>query len=195
MFMTANPLEEALEKAMRRVLNDRRIFQMRIELIGQAGWTKLRDALSQGNGATALQVIGAAKDDLARKINTEGDQRKRQDLDNARKLLEGLEANIKQGSYAANRVFELMDQFGPVECKLSRDVLQDLGVVIERYDRTTVDQFFLYKIQEGPGYQRQPLTALLEIVRELHVQGVGPLKIAFFVRKIRALDQLVEVLR
>lgn len=188
--MTANPLEEA----MRRVLNDRRIFWMTQELIGKADWAKLRDALSGGDSDTALGVVASAKDSIAKRINAERDPRNRQHVESAQQLLSGLEAKLKQAPSSVTRVLELMDSFGPVRCNLPDT--EDMGKVIEGYGRPTVEEFFTYKIQkEGEQRRRQALVALFEEVRRLYDQHVEPLQIAFFIRKIDSLNQLVEVLR
>lgn len=188
--MTANPLEEA----MRRVLNDRRIFWMPQMLIGKADWAKLRDALSGGGSATALGVVASAKDSLMKKINEERDSKNQQHLEDADKLLDGLKAKIQQTPSSINRVLDLMDSFGPVRCNLPDT--EDMGKVIEGYGRPTVEQFFTYKIQKERDQRRQQaLVALFEEVRRLYDGHVEPLQIAFFVRKIDSLNQLVEVLR
>ena len=109
MFMTANPLEEA----MRRVLNDRRIFWMPQELIGKADWAKLRDALSGDDSDTALRVVASAKGGLATKINVERDPRNRQHLESAQQLLNGLEAKIRQAPSSVNRVPRVDGQLRP----------------------------------------------------------------------------------
>ncbi len=188
--MTASPLEEA----MRRVLNDRRIFWMPQELIGKADWAKLKDALSTEDSDTALGVVASAKDGLEKKINAERDPTRRQHLEGAQQLLDGLGAKIQQAPSSINRVLDLMESFGPVRCNLPDT--EDLGKVIEGYGRPTVEQFFSYKIQkEGNQQRRHALAALYEEVRRLYDQHVEPIEIAFFVRKIDSLNQLVEVLR
>lgn len=187
--MTASPLEDA----MRRVLNDRRIFWMPQELIGKADWAKLRDALSRDDSDSALGVVASAKDGLVRRINAERDSTKRQHLEGAGQLLDGLGAKIKQAPTSINRVLDMMESFGPVRCNLPDT--EDLGKVIEGYGRPTVEQFFSYKIQKERDQRRQALAALFEEVRRLYDQHVEPTEIAFFVRKIDSLNQFVEVLR
>ncbi len=188
--MTASPLEDA----MRRVLNDRRIFWMPQELIGKAGWATLRNALDRDDSDTALGVVASAKGDIDKRINAERDARRKQHLEDARQLLNGLEAKIKQAPSSINRVLDLMESFGPVRCNLPDT--EDMGKVIEGYGRPTVEEFFTYKIQKERDQQRQKaLVALFEEVRRLYDLHVEPLEIAFFVRKIDSLNQIVEVLR
>ena len=87
-----------------------------------------------------------------------------------------------------------MDSFGPVRCNLPDT--EDMGKVIEGYGRPTVEEFLSYKIQKEREQRRQQaLVALFEEVRRLYDQHVEPLQIAFFVRKIDSLNQIVEVLR
>ncbi len=188
--MTANPLEEAT----RRVLNDRRIFWMPQELINKAEWVKIREAFSRSDSLVTLKVIAQAKDNLAKKISAEKDPKEKQHLEEARRLLNGLEDQVRKASPTVRQLLEQLESFGPLVCNLPN--LEDFGKVIEGHGRPTAEQFFLYKIQkEKDQRRRQALTALFEVLRELYDRRVEPLEIAFFVRKIDSLTQLVEVLK
>lgn len=188
--MTVNCLEEA----MRRVFNDRRIFGMPRELIGKDNWKKLREAFFNADGSSAMQVIAESKAGFEGKIGLEKDPREKRSLEEAGRLLNGLEVKIKQASPAAGRILGLMDSFGPLRCNLPD--MEDYGKVIEGHARATAEQFFLYKIQKDKDHRRrQALAALLEVVIELYDRQVEPLEIAFFVRKIESLEQIVEVLK
>lgn len=188
--MTANPLEEA----MRRVLNDRRIFRMPQELIGPTQWSQMRNTLSHSDKSTAFSIIAAAQQQLAEKIRAERDPKKKGHLENARQLLHGLEGHIKQDTTVARQILLQLDSFGPLVCNFSKNELEDFGRVIEGHSPPMVKQFFLYKIQKDQR-QRQALSALFEEVERLYDQHVEPLEIAFFVRKIDSLTQIVEVLK
>lgn len=186
--MTANPLEEA----MRRVINDRRIFWMPQELISKTEWEKLREAVYRSDSDTGRQVLTAAKDALAAKLKVERDQERKRDLEADKALLERLEVHIQADS--SRRLLELLESFGPLRANLPN--IEDFGKVIEGHSRPVAEQFFLYKIQkEKDQRQRQALMALFEEVKRLYDQHVEPLEIAFFVRKVDSLTQLVEVLQ
>ncbi|MEM4284331.1 MAG: hypothetical protein QXS96_07590 [Candidatus Caldarchaeum sp.] len=184
--MTTDPLEAAVK----RVLNDRRIFWMPQELISKAEWARLRE-LWRSDRQTALQIVETAKGNLA-KMNFQ----KREYRNEAEKLLDGLRTKIQQGSQLAKGVLEQLNEFGPLKCNLSKNELEDFGKVIEGHSRPTAEQFFAYKIQkEKDQRHRQALTALFEVVKELYDRHVEPLEIAFFVRKIDSFTQVVEVLK
>lgn len=184
--MTTDPLEAAIK----RVLNDRRIFWMPQELIGKADWARLHK-IYQSDRQTALQIVETAKGNLAKMTFP-----KREFRDEAESLLTGLQTKIQQGSQLAKNVLEQLNEFGPLKCNLSKNELEDFGKVIEGHGRPLVEQFFTYKMQkEKDQRRRQALAALFEVVRELYDCHVEPLEIAFFVRKIDSFTQLVEVLR
>lgn len=188
--MIANPLEEAI----RRVLNDRRIFWMAQELIGSDDWQKLYGAFSKADMSTAEALIARAKNSLEAKIKAETDRRKKRNLEEDKALLEGLDEHIREGSPSAKRLFELLESFGPLHSNLPST--EKFGGVIEGHGRATVEQFFLSKIQRAKDRrQRQALEALLEVVKWLYERRVEPLEIAYFVRKIDSLPEIVEVIR
>lgn len=186
--MIANPLEEAI----RRVINDRRIFWMPQELINKEEWARLKEAAYKSDINTCRQVLTVAKDALAAKLRVERDQKRKRELEADRALLERLEVHIQADS--SRRLLELLESFGPLRANLPN--MEDFGKVIEGHSRPVAEQFFLYKIQkEKDQRRRQALMALFEEVKRLYDQHVEPLEIAFFVRKVDSLTQLVEVLQ
>lgn len=188
--MIANPIEEAIRIA----LNDRRIFWMPQELIDEADFCRLKDALSKNDTSRALQLVGQSQDVVKERIARECDPYRRRHLEDARRLLSGLENRIAQDSSLVRSLLDQLESFGPVICNLPN--MEDFGKIIEGHSQSISEQFFLYKIQkEKDARRRQALVALLEIVRKLYNQRVEPLEIAFFVRKINSLSVLVEVLK
>jgi len=74
--------------------------------------------------------------------------------------------------------------------------MEDFGKVVEGHGRPIAEQYFLYKIQKEKDQRRRTaLAGLFEVVKGLYDQRVDPLEIAFFVRKIESLTQIVEVLK
>jgi len=188
--MTANPLEEAIC----RVLNDRQIFWMPQELIAKVEWAEVKKSLTQSDRDTALRLIEGCKERIDKKIEAEGDNKKKLNLQEDKKLLVGLEAKIKEDAPSVRQLTQVLESFGSIRCNLPN--MEDFGKVIEGYGRPTAEQFFLYKIQkEKDRRRRQALIALFEVVKELYDWRIDPLEIAFFVRKIDSLTQLVEVLK
>jgi hypothetical protein len=188
--MIANPLEKAIYK----VINDRRIFTIYPELINKSDWMKLKEAWSKADNNTALQIIEQAKLNLTDKIRLEKDFRKRDELQKAQNLISGFKTKIETAPTNINRLLEQLDCFGPIRCNLPN--MEDFGKIIESHGYPTVEHFFLYKIHKERDNQRnQALTALFEVVKELYERRVEPLEIAFFVRKIDSLIQFMEVLK
>lgn len=188
--MTTNPLETAI----RRVLNDRRIFWMPQEIIGKSEWSEFRQALHGDDKSHASQVLKSAEKRLIRCVSNEQNDRRRGHLENAKRLLTGLKKHVNGGSVCAQNLAYQLDAFGPLRSNLPN--MEDFGKVIERHGRPTAEQFFLYKIQkENNNRRRYALTALWEVVKGLYDQRVNPLEIAFFVRKVESLAQIVEVLK
>lgn len=72
--------------------------------------------------------------------------------------------------------------------------MEDYGKVIENHNRSTVEQFFLYKIDKAKAYQKRALRKTLEYLKELHAMNLDTLEIAFFIRKLNSLTQFMEVL-
>ena len=188
--MIANPIEGAMHDA----LNDRRIFWMPQELINRADLCMLKDALSNLDISLALQLISQSKGIIEKKIEMEHDRNRKRYLDDARRLLIGLEIYTTQDASFVRSLLDQLETFGPVVCKLPN--MEDFGKIIEGHGRSTAEHFFLYKIQkEKDARRQQALIALFEIVKRLYDQRVEPLKIAFFVRKINSLSAVVEVLK
>lgn len=188
--MIANPIEEAIHNA----LNDRRIFWMPQELINKADFSRLKDALSKLDIGPALEVVSQSKGIVEERIKTEHDHYRKRHLEDAIRLLNGLQIRINQDPYFVRNLLDQLESFGPVICNLPN--MEDFGKIIEGHGRSIAEQFLLYKIQkEKDQRRRQALIALLEIVKKLYNQRVEPLEIAFFVRKINSLGVIVEVLK
>lgn len=188
--MTANPIEDAI----RIVLNDRRIFWMPKELIKESDFSAFKDALSKLDTGLALKLIGQSKEAIERDIKREPDRHKKRHLEDALRILNGLETRVKQDPSFVRSLLDQLKSFGPVRCNLPN--MEDFGKIIEGHSRPTAEQFFRYKIQKEKDARRQKaLMSLYEIVIKLYDQRVEPLEIAFFVRKINSLGLIVEVLK
>lgn len=188
--MTASPLEIA----MRRVLNDRRIFWMEHEVIDKAKWSGFREALCRDDRSEAASVLESAQKPLTSRIRDERDSIRKKHLEDAKTLLIGLKFHVNEGSILARNLAEQLDTFGLLRPNMPN--MEDFGKVIEGHGRPIAEEFFLYKIQkEKDNRRRNALAALLEVVKGLYEQRVNPLEIAFFVRKVESLIQIVEVLK
>lgn len=188
--MIANPLETA----MRLVLNDRRIFCMPQEIISKSDWLEFRKALGKNDKARLASLLGSAEKTIAAHLNKEQDNRRKRNLEDAKALLTSLKTHVDKDSPLVRDLADHLDAFGPLRPNLPN--MEDFGKVIEGHGRPTAEQFFRYKIQkEKEQRRRDALVALFEVVKELYEQHVSPLEIAFFVRKVDSLTQIVEVLK
>ena len=188
--MTANPLEAAI----RQVLNDRRIFGMAEQLIGEAKWSEFREALRKNDKTRIGSILESSENAINAHISKERDDKKRERLQEARKLLIGLKACISKDSILIHDLADQIDSFGPLRFNLPN--MEDFGKIIEGHSRPVAEQFFLYKIdKEKDQRRRAALAALLDVVKGLYEKRVDPLEIAFFVRKMESLTQIMEVLK
>lgn len=188
--MTANPLEVAI----RRVLNDRRIFWMPQELIAKSMWLEFREALRKNDKSLVASILESAEQAITARINSERDNDKRKYLEDSKRILIGLKVYVDRDSALVRDLANQLDTFGPLRSNLPN--MEDFGKVIEGHSRPLAEQFFLYKIQkEKDNRRRDGLAAFLEVIKGLYEQRVNPLEIAFFVRKMESLSQIVEVLK
>jgi len=88
--MTTSPLQAA----MRRVLNDRRIFWMPQELVAKARWAEFRDALNRNQKTGAMAVLEAAEQAVTTRIRNERDAQSRKHLEDGRTLLMNLGSSL-----------------------------------------------------------------------------------------------------
>lgn len=196
--MTANPLEEA----MRRVLNDQRIFSPPYDresrnhiplLFNKNEWAELRQSFIEKDTDRFRALVDQKITGLDQNEIFASKWRKSK-LREMRKLGFSLQNLFTDDPYVLGQLFNIFNDFGLLECNLPD--MEDFGKVIEGHSRPTVEQFFLYKIKKEKNYvRRQALVALLEVIKELYDKRVEPLEIAFFVRKIDSLTLFVEVLK
>jgi hypothetical protein len=166
------------------------------ELINKEKWSEFCEALRRNNKAMAFSVLDSAEEAITTRINNERDNTKKKHLEDARRVLSGLKTHVSNESPLVRSLVDQLDNFGPLLSNLSRNELDDYGRVIEGHNRTTVEQFFLYKIhKEKNDRDRQAHTSLFQVVQGLYDQHVDFLEIAFFVRKLDSLTQIVEVLK
>lgn len=188
--MTTSPLDHAIRKA----LNDRRIFWMPQKLIDRVVWSNLKLSIKSGKTDDVQSILSGAENAVCNLISRERDPRKKEHLKDAKKLLAGLKTKIGQQSPFVAYLLDMLDEFGPLLSNLPN--MEDFGKVIEGYNHSTAEQFFLYKIQKEKNRRKKnALCALIEIVKELYESRANPIEIAFFVRKIDSLPQIMEVLQ
>jgi len=187
--MTAKTLDEI----MRRVLNDSDIFYVSYTIFDEAEWKNIGEEFQKGNFAEVTARIDEKIDQLKTALNSERNQRKKETLEKAIKLTEALKSAITNKPHILKQMFLTLDRFGFVRCNLPN--MEDYGKVIENHNRSTVEQYFLYKIdKEKNRFRRKALKKTLEYLRELYTMKLDMLEIAFFIRKLDSLTQFMEVI-
>ena len=193
MNMTAKTLDEI----MRRVLNDSDIFYISYPIFDNTGWKSIGEEFQKGNFTEVTTRIDEKIDQLQNALNSERNQKKKETLGKAIKLTKALKSAINNKPYILKQMFLTLNRFGLVKSNLpSSSVLEDLGKVIENHDRSTVEQFFLYKIdKEKNRFRGKALKRTLEYLKELYAMNLDILEIAFFIRKLNSLTQFMEVIK
>jgi len=191
--MTAKTLDEI----MRRVLNDSDIFYVSYTIFDETDWENLGEEFQKSNFAEVTARIDEKIDQLQGALNSERKQKKKETLEKAIKLAEALKNAINNKPHILKQMFLALDRYGLVKSNLpSSSVLEDFGKVIENHNRSTVEQYFLYKIdKERNRFRRKALKKTLEYLKELYAMKLDTLEIAFFIRKLDSLTQFMEVIK
>jgi len=94
----------------------------------------------------------------------------------SKKLCQSLINAIYDKPNFLNNLFEYLDSFGLVKSNLPfPSAMDDYGKVIERYEISIVELYFLDKInRENNMYTKNALKKLLEYVKELYQSNQSP---------------------
>jgi Rad3-related DNA helicase len=191
--MTAKTLDEI----MRRVLNDADIFYVSYTIFDDAEWKNLGEEFQKGNLAEVIVRIDEKIDQIQYALNSERNRKKKETLEKAIKLAEALKSAVNNKPHILKQMFCSLGRFGLVKCNLpSSSTMEDFGKVIENHNRSTVEQYFLYKIdKERNKFRKRALKKTLEYLKELYAMKLDTLEIAFFIRKLDSLTQFMEVIK
>jgi len=181
---------KTLEDIIKRILNDPDVFYIRYTIFNSAEWDELSKEYQKGNLDNVTSKIGQKINSLETKFKSQRNDRR---LQNAIKLAEGLKNAIKNKPYILKQMFSTLEKFSLIKCNLP--TMEDYGKIIENHNRSTVEQFFLYKIDRARGYQKRALRKTLEYLEELYAMNLNILEIAFFIRKLNSLTQFMEVIK
>ena len=188
--MTAKTLDEI----MRKVLNDSDIFYVSYTIFDEAEWKNLGEEFQKGNLSEVTAIIDAKKDRLQNALNSEINTRNKKRLEKAMKLTEELRSAIDNKPHILREMFLTLGRFGITQCNLPN--MEDYGKVIENHNHSTVEHYFLYKIdKERNKFRRRALKKTLEYLKELYAMRLDTLEIAFFIRKLDSLIQFMEVIK
>ena len=190
-----------MDEVFRKVLNDKEIFDSPYDrytrtpipkLFEGASWKELGGLFNEGRKNEFIEKI----DSRIREIENQ-EQRargwRRDKINELKQRAEWLKLAFDNKPNLLKDLFENLEWYGLVECKLPR--MEDYGKVIERYDISIVEQYFVDKIKRRASYpQNRALEKILEYVKELHTAGISPEEIAYLVRKIDSLAKYWEVI-
>ena len=189
-----------IDEVFRRVLNDKEIFDSPYDrntralipkLFEGASWKELGRLFNEGRKDEFIEKI----DSRIREIeNQERRARgwRRDKINELKQRAEWLKSAFDNKPNLLKDLFENLEWYGLVECKLPR--MEDYGKVIERYDISIIEQYFVDKIKRASYPQNRALEKILEYVKELHTAGISPEEIAYLVRKIDSLAKYWEVI-
>jgi hypothetical protein len=185
-----------MDKVFRRILNDKDIFWPQKEIFNKEEWLSLKEKFRNGNMDEFEKVIREKIKDYDQKITQTNDNKEKEKFQKAKTRCQSLINAISDRPNLLNDLFEYLDSFGLVKSNLpSPSAMDDYGKVIERYDISIVEQYFLDKIsRENNMHTKNALRKLLEYVKELYQTNQSPLETAYFIRKLNSLTTLWEVL-
>ena len=194
-------MSNKMDEVFRKVLNDREIFDSPYDREAKAPIPKL----FEGNGWKELKRLfdERRKDKFIEKIDSRireiekqersASGRRRNRINELKQRAKWLKSAFDGKPHLLKDLFENLRWYGLVECKLPRS-MEDYGKVIERYDISIVEQYFVDKIKRASYPQNRALEKILEYVKELHTAGISPEEIAYLVRKIDSLAKYWEVI-
>ncbi len=192
---------KTLDDVMKRILNDPEIFsplydknaRSTIPLLFETdAWKQLKEAFAKRDKESFNSIVDAQCKDLQQnEQNAKGWRNNK--IKVTIELGKSLKKAYDQKPYILEQMFNKLDSFGLVECKLPK--MEDYGKVIENHNISTVEQYFLSKIDRASGYQKRALKKTLEYVKELYAMNLDILEIAFFVRKLNSLTLFMEVIK
>jgi len=177
-----------MDEVFKKVLNDKDIFD---SLWGR-GWGKPIPKLFKEDEWKKLGELfrKGKKEELEKEIDN-----KINGIDNnkLKKRAEWLKYALYEKPNLLKNLFENLEWYGLVKCNLPN--MNDYGRVIERYDISIVEQYFVDNIKRERNNPRgKALEKVLEYVKELYSAGVPSEEIAYFVRKLNSLTKYWEII-
>jgi len=198
-----------IEEVFRKVLNDKEIFDSPYDrktrepipkLFEGDSWKELGRLFNEGRKDEFIEKIYSRIREIENQER--GASRWRRDrINELKQRAEWLKSAIENKPHLLKQLFENMEWYGLVECKLPN--MDQYGRVIQRYDISVVEHFFIEKISKEISYKNgqrkisergKALEKTLEYVKELYTAGISSEEIAYFVRKIDSLTKYWEVI-
>ena len=195
-------ITKTLDDVMKRILNDTDVFsppydknaRSAIPLLFETNeWKQLKNAFEARDQNSFNSIVENQCQKLQQKEQNARGRRKNQ-INDMLSLGNSLKKAYDQKPYVLKEMFDKLDSYGIVECNLPN--MEDYGEVIENHSCSTVEQYFLSKIDRASGFhQKRALRKTLEYVKELYAMNLDILEIAFFIRKLNSLTQFMEVIK
>jgi len=190
-----------MNEIFRKVLNDRDIFDSPFDnhkndtipkLFEGENWKELGKLFDNGKKEEFEKRI----DESFKKIKEKEIQGKNKwrisKIKELEKRAEWLKKAFDNKPNLLMQLFGNLDWYGLVECKLPS--MDNYGKVIERYDISIVEQYFIDRANRVSEHQKRALKKVLEYIKELYKSGVSSEQIAYFVRKLNSLTKYWEVI-
>lgn len=191
---------KTLDDVMRRIINDTDIFSPPYDrntrtvlplLFEKNDWKNLKEVFEKKDKASFDFIV----DEQCKKLQEKEQNAKgwrRDQIDSIMRLGSSLKKAYDQKPFFMEEMFDVLDSFGIMKCNLPN--MEEYGKVIENHNRTTVEQFFLNKIDRAGSPQKRALRKILEYLKELYAMNLDILEIAFFIRKLNSLTEFIEVI-
>ena len=191
-----------MDEVFKRVLNDEDIFSSPYDkdkreklpkLFEGKEWSEIlygffnRGDQEKFNGLVDINL----KKVLSREKNS--GRRKQSKISDLKKLANDLKSAFVKKRNLLRNMFGNLNWFGLVTCNLPD--MDDYGGVIERYEKSVVEVYFVDKIKRAYFPQNRAIGRVLEYVKELYFSKVSAEEISYFVRKLKSLEKYWEVLR
>ena len=189
-----------MDEVFKKVLNDRDIFDSPYDrnkrdnipkLFEEDSWKVLGRLFNEGKRDEFINKVDSRIREIENQEQGTNSWR-REKINELKQRGEWLKSAFDNKPHLLKQLFENLEWYGLVECKLP--TMDSYGKVIERYNITMVEQYFVDKIKRSSYPQNRALEKVLEYVKELYIAGISPEEIAYFVRKLNSLTKYWEVI-
>ena len=189
-----------MDEVFKKVLNDRDIFDSPYDrnkrdnipkLFEEDSWKALERLFNEGKRDEFISKVDSRIREIENQeqgTNSWG----REKINELKQRGERLKSAFDNKPHLLKQLFENLEWYGLVECKLPN--MDSYGKVIERYNLSTIEHYFVDKINRASYHQSRALERVLEYVKELYIVGISPEEIAYFVRKLNSLTKYWEVI-
>lgn len=190
-----------LDEVFKKILNDTTIFDSPYDknegaripkLFDAEKWQKLRKLFEENNKTEFEQRINVRIKEIEQQERNNNDWRKKQ-IEELKRKAGYLKTAFSEKPYLLQQLFETLSWYGLVECNLPN--MDDYGKIVEKYEISTIEQFFVDKIKRVQFPKNLALKRVLEYIKELLKSGVSTVEVAYFIRKLNSLDKYWEVIQ